>query len=553
MFGLKKDGTIDKKLRGQLLQALGHFQEPELKRISFFVLGSGGYDNLRGPSFPEKAISLLEHLEFRGRVIELVEYIKEVRPDIELQYVAPEEPLAEIEFMNRVNEVQYITNPYSPTYMLVSAPLGYGKTRLLEIVKSQFQSQGRFCVHCTLEKNHILSIEDLVGVILQELGVDTTQIGKHVTSFKEYGFLLAKEFVAHMGKLQAHGALLLLDQVETLENQVASQFLNKVLPGLNRGLRSAGYHDQLKVILSGCYVSEWEQLSNLPLSLLPVTPFNFPVVQQTVQRFMSNAQASLPIESAQEIAAHIMYLTGGHPGCMIQLLKDFPVGWPAQEYFIGQQDQHYEQVIDPVINNVRQHIPRHLHNIFDRLCVVRRFNSRFLRHLMDANLITWPRSEYELEDELTRTHMVTRTHGFLHDAITQRLLSNHFRRSDPDRFLAICEQAIVFYEKDLQDIGSNRPDILAIELLFQKLQLVHYKQLGGKKEILDTVPGIMKQLMDGRDNREMVRSCVDLLKNDWEFRFTFNYLLQDGIYSNETPYNELIENVRTFLSEEDQT
>ncbi len=543
--------TMEAKLRERLLQILEErFDEPELRRIAFSILGGGSYDNLRGESKPEKALSLLEHVEFRGRADELIAYIKEFRPDIDLQGITTEKRPAEIEFMNRVSEVQLITNLYSPSYLLISAPLGYGKTRLLEIVKIQFQSQGWFCIHCILQKNSDYTPKDLICVILQELGTNIEEIDfERFVTPKEYGYLIAEWLVKRLNQLEIYGVLLLLDQVEALEEEVASQFLNEVIPGLNRGLRSAGYLDQLKVILSGCYVSHWEQLSKIPLGLMPVTPFNFPVVQQTVQRFMSNAKAALPIESIQEIAAHIMYLTGGHPGCMVKLLKGFPVGWPAHEYFIGQEDQHYTKIVEPVINDARQHIPENLEHIFDTLSVVRQFNSRFLRHLMDNRLIRWSKSEYELEDELTRTHMVTRTDGFLHDAITQRLFSIRLRNSEPDYFIAVCEEAIAFYEKSLQDSGINRPDILAVELLFQKLQYIHYKQQGGKEELLNAVPGVMEKLTRGRDSREMVRNCLELLKKDWEFLFSFNYLLRNGIYDNESPYDELLKSVAEFLSE----
>jgi hypothetical protein len=232
---------------------------------------------------------------------------------------------------------------------------------------------------------------------------------------------------------------------------------------------------------------------------------------------------------------------------MVQLLKGFPVGWPARDYFIGQQDQHYEAIIAPVVNDVRRNIPENLDNIFDTLSVVRYFNSRFLRHLMDDRLIRWQKSEIELEDELTRTHLVTRSHSFLHDAITQRLLSIRLRKFDPDYFLMICKASIDFYENSLQDSGINRPDILAVELLFQKLQFVHYDHLGDKDEILNAVPEVLEKLVNGRDPREMIRSCIDLLKDDWEFSFLFNYLMRDGVYDNESPYNELIECVGEFL------
>ncbi|MBN2004747.1 MAG: hypothetical protein JXA21_15425 [Anaerolineae bacterium] len=543
---------MEGKTRKRLLEILEEcFDELELRKVAYFVMEkSGAYDDLRGKSKPEKALSLLEWLEFRGLFDKLLGYIEEFRTDIDLTGIIPKSLPPEIQFSNREDEVSRIVPSYSPPYVLISAPLGYGKTKLLEIVRGKMQSQGWFCVNCTLPKGGVHLLKDLIGIILQPLGIGAREMDFESLSPKEYGFLLSQSLVTRLNSVKASGVLLLLDQVEALKEDVAKLFLNDVIPGLSQGLRSAGYI-QLKIILSGCYVSNWEQLAQkIPLSLRLLEPFDFPVVQHTVLRFMSDTKTPPPLESIQEIAAHIMYLTGGHPGCMVELLKGFPAGWPAREYFIDRQGQHYENIIAPVINDARRHIPETLHDIFDTLSVVRYFNNRFLRRLMDARLIRWSRTEFDLEDELTRTHMVTRTHGFLHDAITQRLLSIRLRRLDMDLFMKICEESIAFYDDSLQDLGANRPDILCIELLFQKVQYLYYKKLGGKDALLAMVPDVMKKLTAGRNAREMVLSCMDLLKKDWELRFIFNYLFQKDIYDHNSPYNELVESIASFLPEE---
>lgn len=538
--------------RKKLLQVLDEqFNDLEFRKTVYLLLGSGAYDDLRGETRTEKFLSFIERLEFRGRIDELITYIREFNPEINFDdpVTSTSPPTTKVEFMNRFTEVQYITNQlWSPAYLLISAPKGYGKTRLLERAKSQYQRQEWFCVHCTLNKTQTYSIEDLVTIILKNIGVELQQTKFDLLkSAKDYGFLIAEWIVKRLRNIDAYGTLLLIDQVEVLEDKVVEELLNYVIPSLNEGLHSANYPDQLKVIISGCYVSEWEQLSEIPLKLMRVTPFRFKVVQQTVKRFMANNKQNLSPKSVQEIASHIMHLTGGHPGCMVQFLKEYPPGWPAEAYFIGREEQHYERIVKPVLNEIREHIPINLRDIFDTLSVVRRFNNRFLRHAIDTRLIKWPssKSEYELEDELIRTHLITRTEGFLHDAITQRLLSIHLRKVDLDHFIIVSEEAIKFYKESLQDPGVSRPDILAVELLFQHLQYLHYTQQGGEKEIIALVPEVGKQLVTGRDARGLIRSWVDLLTTDWEFRFTFNYLLREDIYNNEVPYKNLIKRVKS--------
>jgi hypothetical protein len=465
-----------------------------------------------------------------------------------------QEASPEIEFLNRANEIQYITNPFSPPYMLISAPPGYGKTRLLKMVEVQFKRQDWLCLHCVLDRDRSYTIKDIAHILLNEIGLgESGDAGmSNLQTPEEYGFGIAHALVKYLRNVNALqpalGILILIDCVEALDVQVSQQLVTELVPSISDGLRVADYPDQLKVILAGRYVSHLKHFaSETPLSEITVTPFDFQVVKQTTQRFSSISQTPFAQQSIQEIASHLMYLTGGHPGCMVTLLENYPAAWPAEKYLLGKESEHYTQVVEPVIEGIREHLPETLREIFDTLSVVRYFNSRFLRHLIDARLIRWPKSEYELEEALLQTHLVARTtSGFLHDAIAQKLLSIRLRKQNMDHFIDVCKEAITFYEKSLRDPTVSRPDIMAIELLFQKLQYFSYTQNGGKEAYFESVPGILNQLVQGRDARELLQNCHALLKEDWELRFAVNYLLRENVYNHEVPYNELIHKVATF-------
>jgi uncharacterized caspase-like protein len=60
------------------------FQERDLRRAVFVVLGPGGYENLSGQTFTERSISLIEALKTRGKIDAFIDYVKENRPDINL-------------------------------------------------------------------------------------------------------------------------------------------------------------------------------------------------------------------------------------------------------------------------------------------------------------------------------------------------------------------------------------------------------------------------------------------------------------------------------------
>ena len=73
------------------------------------------------------------------------------------------------EFTDRIRDLELITNPFSPpTYQLISAPMGYGKTRLLEIAQIRLKEQNWCCINLTLSRKHEYSIKQLTIELLKE-------------------------------------------------------------------------------------------------------------------------------------------------------------------------------------------------------------------------------------------------------------------------------------------------------------------------------------------------------------------------------------------------
>ncbi|MCP4105606.1 MAG: hypothetical protein GY749_08730 [Desulfobacteraceae bacterium] len=54
-------------------------------------------------------------------------------------------------------------------------------------------------------------------------------------------------------------------------------------------------------------------------------------------------------------------------------------------------------------------------------------------------------------------------------------------------------------------------------------------------------------LKSGQDAIMVIDSFIQLLNEDWEFHFTFNYLFREGSYNERTPYNELMERADNLL------
>lgn len=541
---------MDSKQRQTWLKIMQKFSQQDLKLAAFALLGSGGYGNLQGPTLEERKISLVENLDLRDQLPGLLEFIYEARPDIiemeefkqlEPQIVSPTQSRA-VEFVNRVNEIQYITNPYAPKHLIISAPSGYGKTQLLKTLRTQLQGQGWLCIYIELDRRQTYQLDDIALKILEEVS-DGSQDYKATTyTAEEYGYEIAHNLVERFQNVRVIGVLFSIDEAEALSKDTAEQFINKLVPSISEGLTNAEYYHPNRFILSGRYIAELQQLATESIwQPYSIAPFSFEVVQLTVENFAANTSSPLSSKTKLEIASHMMYLTGGHPGCMAEMLKNIRPAWPPDRYF----DRLYKQIVKPVIAEIRENIPRDLINIFDTLSVVRRFNSDLLDVFIQKNLIDWNRKPYMLEDKLTESLLITRKRGFLEDNITQRLLAVDLAKTDIERFTRICHTALNFYKSSLASSGINRPDIIAVETIFQTLQCCALSKEECREYIFEEIPTILDVLVQGRNARDIMRSFQELLANDWELRFYFNYLLRDGVYR-ESPYQDLLKMVSDF-------
>ena len=82
---IKRERDKEDKVYVTIVKLLeSRFQELDLRRAVFVVLGPGRYEDLTGQTFTERVISFVEKLKTREKIGALVEYIEENRPDIDL-------------------------------------------------------------------------------------------------------------------------------------------------------------------------------------------------------------------------------------------------------------------------------------------------------------------------------------------------------------------------------------------------------------------------------------------------------------------------------------
>ncbi|MCP4350180.1 MAG: ATP-binding protein [Desulfobacterales bacterium] len=446
-----------------------------------------------------------------------------------------------VEFVNRFSELGFITNIYCPPYLLISAPVGYGKTRLVQAVTALLQRQNWFCIHIDLWREKQYSIKELTYKMLREIGEEAAEVPEQAEPEK-YGLEVCRAILNNLGSRR--NVLILIDEAEALNDDLVKQLLEQFIPSVNNVLNNSAVPVQLRIILAGRYISNWKKsVSKIPLSLMSLPLFDFSAVYETVEKF-SKSRLDMSPNYKQEFASHLMYFTGGHPGCMTEILKlDFGI---SDEEVVLKNESYFKTIIEPVITEIRKHIPDDLKSIFDTLSVVRRFNSRFLKLLTDNNMIRWAKDEYKLEQQLLETYLADKDKGFLKDDITRRLLAIRLSKTDLGHFTEVCNKSMLFYEERLKDLSASRPDIIAAELLFQKLQYVCHIKSGGKEEFFNSLTEVLKTLISGRESREVTEALTEQLNKDWEFRFTFNYLLKKDSYNHDYPFDELMDKIESF-------
>lgn len=446
-----------------------------------------------------------------------LEKSKEVSEELEIPKTG-----FEIEFVNRDDEIREVTRILSAPYFIISAPMGYGKTRLIDKLKSQLKDN-YLCIHVELRRQKSYSIQSLASKILQKLGGLSFQ-SSELTDLSLLGGQVGLYIFDAVAPTDKRKVLLFIDEVESVEDQVAKLLIDKFIPAIQEVLSDSQPAITLRVILSGRYISDWKQFSyNIPFQNMDLTPFDLDAIHQTVINFNSQSSRKRGDDYVKQFASNMMYFTGGHPGCMANILRSNDFGMPIRNV-IAKEDTYFNKFVHPCIGSIERDIPRDLKDIFETLSAVRRFNTGLLQWFVDTNLIRWSKPVHDLEDQLLRTYLVHNDEGFLKDEITRRLFAIRFHRNRRDEFIHICEESISFYDSKLAQSDCYRPDIVSIEILFQVLQVFLCQRRSNVKPFIEKLKDILNRLNTFTASRDIITTVEQRLTQDWEFNFNFNYL-----------------------------
>lgn len=521
------------------------------------------FENLWGydlPAYPDlaqvKAHELVEALRGRGLIYDFVTYLRQKFG----RTMISDDALDAIKglvtnFVNREEEVRKATESYAPQYMLFEGPAGYGKTELLWEIRQRYQRDGWITLYCEPDRIGASAV-DMVRTLALTAG--RTVLGSIPENLESAGILFAQMLDRRARTFGSPGVVLLLDSVERFNPAEVDPFLNRFLRqwiNFNNTKKDNNGTVNLRIIFAGRYVgTPWSNKAKHPFAEIdprPLSPFRYRYVRETTRK-KNPKQSDLDLR-----AAHLMHLTGGHPGCMARILDDIADYNRSVEAYFTDHDDRYRRMIMPVIRDVRASIPAPLQLIFDQLSVFRRYNDGLLKTLIDAKIIKYSGSATQLGRELAATYLVRRQDGFIQDEIVRRLLDIRMRWDERNEFLKLCTHARDLYFTALQE-GQFSPVYMVLEGLFQELRLAYYQSIQDAaariilREQFFAANGVLQRYLTLLVNKPSMSDNVADLRTllddpeEWEFRFTINYFLRDDDYS-DRPFDQLLAQIDSII------
>lgn len=453
-----------------------------------------------------------------------------------------------VPFTNREDELKLILSSSAPAYYLLDGPAGYGKSALLQTLQKEFSKRKWSCAYLVLDAS--LELDELAEAVAEELSVPGLLSSPR--NDQSAGYRLGSALQTYWDNSQ-EGIVLLFDLDKGFGNSdFLERLLKEFIPEIEESLKNISPFDRgdnrFRVVVAGRYLySYYNQLSVQILPIVPslqyLTPFKYDVIQNSTHLYLKHHVRP------EQIAGHILYLTGGHPWCMARVLQQYKESGRAPETFVdARSDKIWNEIVRPVVSSIADEFPTTfgVHKLM-RNNVLRYMDYTALRKLVDFLEISEVRDasnfdEIDLSDKLTGAALLNWDNYLLHDDITRRLMCLGLRNDRRDEFVRFCQNAQTVCEERLRDTSTPTPtpDRWAIEYLFQFLQ--QHALLISKPEqrrelrnifISQELPKVLQWLRAGRRPKEQKRFLLWAIDQDWEFMFTVNYYLRHTEYNDD--------------------
>jgi hypothetical protein len=417
----------------------------------------------------------------------------------------------ELKFVNRENEQTAI---YSATHrlILVDAPAGYGKTRLLFRVKEKYARDGWKCAYIDLFE--ISTLRAFRRAIWSAIGLDSTVSMTSVLE-SDWGW---KERLGQTGdKL-----ILLVDAIREADPEILAWFQNE-LDHCLRGLPETSF----RVIVAGRYVNAVEKSARLKnFRRIELGDFTEEIVEEVVKASVARFPApnrEFTNNDYDEWAKLLFSLSGGHPGVIDKLIRQvFANKWVLPTK-LEEQRVIFETHVKQELTGVKSTLDKETCDLLDVIFVFRRFNLASIdalkvdgylsdeldsltaiKQLTKHGLISKPSASLFYSDKLVRNLFLTQLKLFatdkyqklnqtaqnLYDRLVQEFLNgdHKYDKSTPDDFVDVCITESIYHTCQVCLSSPNFIDLakICLERHSQVLEraMGHSKDDPGRKQYL---------------------------------------------------------------------
>ena len=488
-------------------------------------------------------------------------------------------------FVNREDELRVLLGAAeSDKFFLISAPPGYGKSWLINEIEIRLQKQE----HGEYKKWEYI----VIRVEAQDTFADvSTKIAEQLSFISMPKMLqnasdtLIQSYRVHRMEqsekdLLPDGVFWLFDFEEKPNIEVFDILVTKVLPNFFDNVDSQ-FEKNIKrrIALIGRFIvpgrkkgSEsdyrWNEAGSFQYADSPdfLSPFEYNHVYDSIKKRLKFSP-----ERTQEIAAHIFYCTGGHPGSMATLIDDYK-NKGVLFNSCGSQDEVWNNFVKDKAEKVYSELMNldevkkdgiEVWRIFEKLSIFDQIPESALKVcVQEHKALTFINLRYLLKD----TFMLGMENNILIDSIYRRLVLLHLQYEHPDRL-----EKYLKWGKNILDqviLQDNNVANWAFSWLEVRLrqETSHFLDEDERKILRDVVipriTGELKSLYKRRWQRTSIESRdrdIEYLyevatgnkKVRQDFAFLLNYHLRDDVYTSK-PYEKFVETLNAWRKENNE-
>lgn len=328
---------------------------------------------------------------------------------------------------------------------LVSAPTGYGKTRLMDRIVAKVKQDPNHQYKWNVCKIDLGNCGKAIETIVY---ISETLIGEKVPSDEKIESTLKNKVCKHileeMSKPITEGkfrnVLLIFDAIETLDSPAREwlwSLMHDSVIGSYIDYEKGDSPFKLRFIFSGIEAETfWEEYLQWetaivnqklrPPKQLRLSAFDKLVIEDLIDR--KAQENNIPVASSISNIAHSMqFLSGGHPQIVAAILNDL-----ASKNFLGYKDffkERREELIKKYVSRVADKIldsfsQPHTRKDIKTICVFRVIDLNTLRILSSKNLVS-PQVNINFLGKLCENKILTLPNNiipFYHDDIIRRII-----------------------------------------------------------------------------------------------------------------------------------